>query len=96
MPEFDFTALIIGGVGLAYLIPRLVQFVKVVTGLRGQGRIWALAGGLGFVLAALAAAIDQGLVPAVALPWVNVVAVGLGGMVAAAAGVGEYELNHPD
>lgn len=95
MPAFDFTSLAIGGVALVYLIPRLVEFIKVVSGLSGQARVWALAGGLGFVLAAGAGAIDQGLVPAAALPWVNVVAIGLGGVVAACAAIGDYELNHP-
>ena len=96
MPSFDFQELAIGGVALVFLIPRLVEFIKVITGLQGQARIWALAGGLGFVMAALAAAIDQGLVPAVALPWVNVAMVGCGGLVAAAAAVGDYELNRTD
>lgn len=96
MPQFDFQQIAIGGVALVYLIPRLVEFIKVVTGLHGQAKLWALAGGLGFVLAALAAAIDQALIPAGALPWVNVALVGLGGVVAACAAIGDYELNHPD
>ena len=96
MPSFDFTSLAIGGVALVYLIPRLVEFIKVVSGLSGQARVWLLAGGLGFVLAAGVAAIDQGLVPAAAVPWVNVVATGLGGLVAACAAIGDYELNHSE
>jgi hypothetical protein len=94
VPQFDFQTIAIGGVALVYLIPRLVEFIKVVTGVAGKARVWALAGGLGFVLAALAAAIDQQLIPAVALPWVNVAMVGLGGLVAACAAIGDYELNH--
>lgn len=89
---FDFQNIAIGGVALVYLLPRLVEFVKVVFKLKGQGRIWALAGGLGFGLAALAASIDQGLIPEVALPWVSVVMVGLGGLVAACAAIGDYEI----
>ena len=93
MPSFDFQELAIGGVALVFLIPRLVEFIKVVSGLSGQARVWALAGGLGFVLAALTSAINQGLVPAVALPWVNVFVLGLAGIVCACAAIGDYELN---
>ena len=89
---FDFQELAIGGVALVFLIPRLVEFIKVVSGLSGQARVWMLAGGLGFVLAALAGAIDQGLVPAAALPWVNVGMLGLAGIVCACAAIGDYEL----
>ena len=96
MSEFDFQTIAIGGVALVYLIPRLVEFIKVVSGLSGQARVWALAGGLGFVLAATAAAIEQQLIPTAALPWVNVVVMGLGGLVAACAAIGDYELSHKD
>lgn len=92
--DFDFTQLAIGGVALVYLIPRLVEFLKVAVHLEGKGRIWIVAFALGFVLAGLAAAISEGLVPAAALPWIRVVAVALGGAVAACAAIGDYELNH--
>ena len=94
MPDFDFSQLAIGGVALVYLIPRLIEFIKKTTGLHGKARIWLISGGLGFGFAAFAAAVNQGLVPEAALPWVNVAMVGLGGLVAACAAIGDYELNH--
>ena len=94
MPDFDFASIAIGGVALVYLIPRLVEFLKTAADLKGTRNIWIVAGALGFLLAGLAAALNEGLVPAPALPWIRVVMVGLGGLVAACAAVGEYELNH--
>jgi hypothetical protein len=94
--DFQFADIAIGGVALVYLIPRLVEFLKTSAGLSGTRNIWLVAGGLGFLLAALSAALNEGLVPGPALPWIRVVAVGLGGLVAACAAVGDYELNHKD
>lgn len=92
--DFEFANIAIGGVALVYLIPRLVEFLKTAAGLSGTRNIWIVAGALGFVLAAGAAALSKGLVPGPALPWIEVGAVGLGGLVAACAAVGDYELSH--
>ena len=96
MEAFDFAAIAIGGVSLTWLLPRLIEFLKVATGLSGQRPIWIVAGALGFVGAGLAGALSQGLIPATAMPWINVAMWALGGLVAACAAVGEYELNHKD
>jgi len=94
--DFDFSGIAIGGVALVYLIPRLVEFLKTAANLQGTRNIWTVAGAFGFILAGLAAALQKGLIPGPALPWIEVVAVGLGGLVAACAAVGDYELNRPD
>ena len=94
MEAFDFAAITVGGVGLVWLLPRLVEFLKVATGLSGKRPIWIVAGALGAVGAGLAGALSQGLIPASAIPWINVAMWALGGLVAACAAVGEYELSH--
>lgn len=91
--DFNFADIAIGGVALVYLIPRLVEFLKTAVGLSGTRNIWIVAGVFGFTLAGLAAALNEGLVPGPALPWIRVASVGLGGLVAACAAVGDYELN---
>ena len=92
MESFDFAGLAIGGVALVWLIPRLVEFAKVL-GLSGKPQIWALAFVLGVGFAAVAAAMNEGLLPAEAMPWARVVALALGGGVAACGAIGDYELN---
>jgi len=94
--EFDFIAITIGGVGLVWLLPRLVEFIKVATGLTGQRPIWIVAGCLGAGFAGLAGAMGEGLISVGALPWIKVGMMALGGLVAACAAVGEYELSHKD
>ena len=96
MPDFDFTQVAIGGVALVYLLPRLIEFIKTVFGLSGKARVWTLAGALGFFFAGAAAAISEGLVPDVAMPWINVVMMALGGLVAACAAIGDYELKRKE
>ena len=91
--SFNFPELLIGGVALAWLLPRLVEFCKEAFGLQGKRNIWIVAGTLGFLFAAVAAARDEGLIPAIALPWIRVVVMGLGGLVAACGAVGEYLLS---
>lgn len=92
--DFDVTTIAIGGVALVYLLPRLIEFVKVL-GLKGKPQIWGAAFGLGILFAGVAAAIEEGLIPPVAMPWVNVVVMALVGGVAACAAIGDYELSHP-
>jgi len=93
MEGFDFAGVAIGGVFLIWLLPRLIEFLKEAVGLQGKRNIWIVAGVLGFLFAGYAAARDEGLVPEIVLPWIRVVVVGLGGIVAACGAVGEYLLN---
>ena len=85
MPAFDLS--ILGEYALLLLIPGIVETAKKF-GLQGN---WCL--GLSLVLGAaflsLAQALAQGLVPAVAYPWINVVVVGIGGALVAS---GYYDL----
>lgn len=72
---------------LVLLIPGIVETSKKF-GVAGN---WALAEALvlGFVFVALAEAINLGLLPPAAIPWIRVVVMGLGGAVAMA---GYYDL----
>ena len=92
MPQFDFAQLAIGGIALVWLIPRVVQFLKTALGLSGTRNIWIVVFALGLVFSALAAAINEGLVPDAAMPYIRVAMIGLGGAVAACGAIGEYEL----
>jgi hypothetical protein len=47
---------------------------------------------LGVVFAGVAQAINEGLVPALALPWVRVGFVALGGAIAACSAMGLYDV----
>ena len=81
MELIDFGQLAIGGVNLILLVLGWVEAAKRL-GISGQGSfIMALICGCAF--AGLWQAMTTGLVPAVALPWIGVVIVGLGGGVAA-------------
>jgi hypothetical protein len=78
MPDlgFDFASLAIGGVLLVPLVIGLVQVSKRL-GVDGNWLIveaFVLASGFGM----LAYAINEGLVPALAVPWIRMVVVGLG------------------
>ena len=86
----NFTELAIGGVALIPLIVGLVEFSKKM-GNKGRG-LEILALGLGVAFAGTWSAIQQDLIPAVALPWVQVAFVALGGGVAAVAAMGNYAL----
>ena len=92
--DLDITKIVIGGVGLTYLLPRLIEFFKVL-GLKGQAAIWGLVFGLGVSFAGIASAIEQGLIPSSALPWINVAIWALVGGVATCAAIGDYTLGHP-
>lgn len=78
---------VIGAIGIIPLVMGLVEYAKRF-GLKGQA-CDALAGALGFFFVALATAIEQALIPAEVLPWINLVVRGLGGTLAA---VGLYDL----
>ena len=86
----DFTQLAIGGVALIPLVIGLVEFSKKM-GNKGRGlEILALA--CGIVAAGTWGAIQQGLIPEAALPWVRVVFIALGGGIASVAAMGNYDL----
>jgi hypothetical protein len=85
MPVFDLSLL--GEYALLLLIPGIVETAKKF-GLAGNASL-GLSLVLGAFFVGLAQAIAQGLVPAAALPWLNVVLVGVGGALAAS---GYYDL----
>lgn len=78
---------IVGAIAIIPLVMGLVEYAKRF-GLKGQA-CNALAGALGFLFVALAAAIEQKMIPAEVVPWVNLIVRGLGGTLAA---VGLYDL----
>ncbi len=81
MELIDFGQLAIGGVNLILLVLGWVEAAKRL-GISGQGSfIMALVCGVAF--GGLWQAMTTGLVPEVALPWIRVVIVGLGGGIAA-------------
>jgi len=73
--------LVVGGISVAALIFGIVEAAKQfgVTGKWSQ----ALAMVLGFLFIGLAQAISQGLIPAEALPWIELVVTALAGALAA-------------
>lgn len=83
--------LVIGGIGLVVLIPGLLEFLKKI-GLSGEKPIIIVGAILGFVFTAFAAALNEGLIPEVALPWIRVVAYGLGGVIASMSSIGNYDI----
>ena len=83
----DFGSLSIGGVTLLALVIGIVEASKRF-GAKGKA-CEALALGLGFVFVGLASAIEREMVPVAAVPWIEVVALGLGGGLAA---TGLYDL----
>ena len=84
----DWSSFEIGGVSLLLLVPGIVQFTKAVTGIKDHVAE-ALTVGLGAGFIGLAQAIQLGLVPDAAMPWITVAVVGLGGGLAIA---GYYKL----
>lgn len=71
----------IGGVSVIALVLGIVELSKRL-GLQGKG-CEILAVSLGAFFVALAQAIEMGLVPEVALPWITVAVIGIGGGLAA-------------
>jgi hypothetical protein len=86
----DVSKLAIGGVALLPLIIGLVEFSKRL-GLKGN---WLIGEAfvLGTAFAGVWGALQQGLMPAPATPWITVGVMALGGGVAAFAAVGNYDL----
>jgi len=84
----DFSGFEIGGVSLLLLVPGVVEFSKSAFGVKDR-LAEALTVGLGCAFIGLAQAIALELVPALALPWITVAVVGLGGGLAIA---GYYKL----
>jgi len=82
---FDWSTL--ADFALLVLIPGIVETAKKF-GLKGNGAL-VLSLALGFVFVALAETITQGLIPDVALPWLRVALIGIGGALAAS---GYYDL----
>ena len=85
MPVFDLSML--GEYALLLLVPGIVETAKKF-GLSGNWNL-GLSLVLGVLFVGLAQANAQGLVPAVALPWISVVFAGLGGGLAVS---GYYDL----
>ena len=83
----DFGNLAIGGVQVLVLVVGIVEACKRF-GLQGKGA-FGLALGLGFAFVGMASAIEMGVVPAEWVPYVEIVAKGLGGALAA---TGIYDL----
>jgi len=84
----DWSGFEIGGVSLLLLVPGIVEFCKSALGIKDRAAECLTVGlGVGFI--GLAQAISMELVPAVALPWITMAVVGLGGGLAIA---GYYKL----
>ncbi|HUW09109.1 MAG TPA: hypothetical protein VM537_05230 [Anaerolineae bacterium] len=88
---FDLGSVAIGGVLLIPLIIGLVEFLKG-QGLEGKRRLQLAAFLLGLPGLGVAGAIEEGLIPIAALPWIRVVIWALAGGVAACAAMGLYDL----
>ena len=86
----DLTNVAIGGVSIAVLIPGLVEFSKKL-GLKGNGLV-VLAFVLGTLFAGVYGALELGLIPDAATPWVTVCVLSLGGGVAGLSLCGYYDL----
>ena len=90
MKELDFLAVVrvlqqltLGGISVAILVVLLTEVIKEFFGVQGKA-VRAVALGLGFLLTAIAYGIAEGLIPAVAVPYIEwffaAVAGGLGGI----------------
>ena len=77
----------IAGVAIIPLVLGLVEFAKKL-GLKGNGSL-VLSVALGFVFSGVVYAIQSGLVPDAAVPWISLVIVALSGGLGAA---GLYDL----
>jgi len=87
----SFEELAIGGIGLGFLIPGLIEFLKKI-GLSGEKNILIAGAIMGFAFTSFAAALKLDLIPDVALPWVEVLAYGLGGIIVVASSIGHYDI----
>lgn len=85
MGVFDINTL--ADFALLFLIPGIVETAKQF-GINGKGSL-VLSLVLGCVLVALAETISQGLMPEVAIPYISIAVMGLGGALAAS---GYYDL----
>ena len=86
----DISKLAIGGVAIIPLVAGLVEFSKRLN-VKGNALL-VEAFVLGAVFAAIAGAISLDLIPALAVPWIQVVFIGLAGGVAGAATTGLYDM----
>ena len=89
---FDLGSVALGGVLLIPLIIGLVEFFKG-QGLAGKRQIQLAAFLLGVPGLGVAGAIEEGLIPIAALPWIRVAIWALAGGVAACAAMGLYDLS---
>jgi len=89
----DFSKLAIGGVAIIPLIAGLVQVSKGL----GLGGYWLKVEAfiLGAIFAGLAGAMSFDLIPILAIPWIQVAFIALGGGVAGAATTGLYDMIKP-
>lgn len=79
MPDFNLFE--IGGISVIVLVIGIVEAAKK-WGVSGRGcQVMAMT--LGAVLIGLSQALTQGLIPETAIPWINIVVLGLGGGLAA-------------
>ena len=94
MPDlgFDLGAVAIGGVLIIPLIIGLVEFFKG-QGLTGKRNLQLAAFALGVAGLGVAGAIEEGLIPVAALPWIHVIIWALAGGVAACSAMGLYDLS---
>ena len=77
----EFPTIVLGAVGIIPMVLGIVEAAKKL-GIEGKGS-FGLAIGLGGAFAALGESMAQGLIPAVALPWIAVGVAGIGGGLAA-------------
>jgi hypothetical protein len=85
---FDFDLANLGVFALTVLIPGIVQSLKENLGLKGKAA-FVVSIALGFFFVGLGEALAQGLIPAVAQPWIRVAVIALAGSLAAS---GYYDL----
>lgn len=86
----DFSQITIGGVELILVVIGLMQFAKKL-GLKGNSLVVVSFVAL-IVFGATSGAINEGLVPAAALPWIRVALYALGFAVYGLAAMGLYDV----
>lgn len=83
----DFQELMIGGVGVLFLVFGIVEQAKAF-GVEGKAsRVLQLA--LGFLFVGVGVAIEGGMIPAEVVPYIELIVKGIGGALAA-GGVFEF------
>jgi len=88
----DYTGFAVGGVAIIPLIIGIVEFAKKF-GLEGNACA-ALSAGLAGLFIGLAYAVEAGMIPPIAVSWLNLVFVALGGAVTVGIGSsGLYDLS---